>query len=333
MTGRSAPVHTIRTPHSMVAAADQLATSAGVAILALGGNAVDAAIATNAAMSVTSPHLCGLGGDLFALVYTGGNRGEVVALNASGRAGSGASAAAARADGHAEMPFRNDVRIVTVPGCVEGWAALHARFGTLPFAELLRPAIALATDGFPASPLLIGALAQLDATGQQSLHELVSQARRPADRVRRPGVARALEAVAEGGRAGAPVVVRQGVLVAGALPLLLDGVLRQVRAGLAGVLPRAVDAAAPDVGQRHGREGGQNQFRPRHAESSGREGDPTLYYRPAVKGRIRPTRSRPSCTDASHRASRYDRTRGHNRWDKKSRVRRRGTRGHMRSGL
>jgi gamma-glutamyltranspeptidase/glutathione hydrolase len=67
---------------------------------------------------------------------------------------------------------------------------------------LLRPAIALATDGFPASPLLLGTLAQLDATGQQSLHELVSQARRPADRVRRPGVARALQAIAEGGRAG-----------------------------------------------------------------------------------------------------------------------------------
>ena len=57
----------------MVAAADQLATSAGVAILAMGGNAVDAAIATNAAMAVTSPHLCGLGGDLFALVHTGGS--------------------------------------------------------------------------------------------------------------------------------------------------------------------------------------------------------------------------------------------------------------------
>ena len=202
MTGRSAPVHTVRTPHSMVAAADQLATSAGVAILAMGGNAVDAAIATNAAMAVTSPHLCGLGGDLFALVHTGGADGEVLALNASGRAGSGASADALRVDGHTVMPFRNDVRVVTVPGCVEGWAALHARFGTLPFAQLLRPAIALATDGFPASPLLLGTLAQLDATGQQSLYELVSQARRPADRVRRPGVVRALQAIAEGGRAG-----------------------------------------------------------------------------------------------------------------------------------
>ena len=184
----------------MVAAADQLATSAGVAILAMGGNAVDAAIATNAAMAVTSPHLCGLGGDLFALVHTGGSDGEVVALNASGCAGSGASADALRADGNVTMPFRKDIRVVTMPGCVEGWSALHVRFGTLPFSELLRPAIALASGGFPASPLLIGALAQLDADGRKSLHELADQGRRPADRVRRPGVARTLQAIAEGGR-------------------------------------------------------------------------------------------------------------------------------------
>ena len=183
----------------MVAAADHLATSAGVAILALGGNAVDAAIATNAAMAVTSPHLCGLGGDLFALVYTGGANGEVAALNASGRAGSGASADALRADGHTEMPFRKDVRVVTVPGCVEGWSALHARFGSLSMADLLQPAIALAAGGFPASPLLIGALAQLDADGRRALHELADQGRRPADRIRRPGVARTLQAIAEGG--------------------------------------------------------------------------------------------------------------------------------------
>ncbi len=183
----------------MVASADQLATQAGMAALARGGNAVDAAIATNAAIAVTGPHLCGLGGDLYALIHDGH---EVHALNASGRAGSGSSAAALRAEGHTEMPFRNDVRVVTVPGAVDGWCALHARFATLPMATLLEPAIRLAEQGFPASPLLVGSVNQLDGRARETLHELSSQARRPGDLVRRPGVGRALRAVAESGRDG-----------------------------------------------------------------------------------------------------------------------------------
>ena len=198
-TGTHAPFSTTRAPHHMVASADGLATQAGLAMLAAGGNAVDAAIATNAAIAVTGPHLCGMGGDLFALVHDGGI-GTVHCLNSSGRAGSGASAAALRADGFSEMPFRHDIRTVTIPGCVDGWVALHERFGTLPLATLLATAIALAEDGFPASPLLVGSIGRLDAQGRESLHELVSQARRPGDRVRRPGVAAALCAIAEGGR-------------------------------------------------------------------------------------------------------------------------------------
>ncbi|MDO8389258.1 MAG: gamma-glutamyltransferase [Actinomycetota bacterium] len=188
---------TLRAPRHMVVSADHLATQAGAAILALGGNAIDAAIATNAAIAVTGPHLCGMGGDLFALVHHGG---EVHCLNASGRAGSGADAAALRADGFSTMPFRHDIRSVTVPGCVDGWVALHERFGSLPLRTLLAPAIALADDGFPASPLLVGSVAMLDERARAALHELSSQARRPGDRVRRPGVATALRAVAEGGR-------------------------------------------------------------------------------------------------------------------------------------
>ena len=121
----------------MVASADHLATAAGNEMFARGGNAVDAAIAANAAIAVTGPHLCGLGGDLFALVHV---HGEVFALNASGRSGSGADAHALRAAGHAEMPFRHDINAVTVPGCVDGWVALHERFGSLPLDVLLAPA-------------------------------------------------------------------------------------------------------------------------------------------------------------------------------------------------
>jgi len=84
----------------MVASADALATEVGVGILRCGGNAVDAAVATNAAMAVVGPHLCGIGGDLFALVHTDHT---VYALNASGRAGAGASAAAVRAEGDVDL--------------------------------------------------------------------------------------------------------------------------------------------------------------------------------------------------------------------------------------
>ena len=197
----SAPFHTTRSPHHMVASADGLATQAGLAVLASGGNAVDAAIATNAAIAVTSPHLCGMGGDLFALVHdTGHGSAGVHCLNASGRSGSGASAEAVRSDGHTVMPFRHDIRTVTVPGCVDGWTALHQRFGSLPLPTVLAPAIALALSGFPASPLLVGSLARLDPRGRESLHELASQARRPGDRVCRPGAGAALRTIADGGR-------------------------------------------------------------------------------------------------------------------------------------
>jgi gamma-glutamyltranspeptidase / glutathione hydrolase len=181
----------------MVASADQLATQAGLEIVALGGNAVDAAVATNAAIAVTGAHLCGMGGDLFALVHDGS---RVHALNASGRAGAGADAGQLRREGRPEVPFRHDVRSVTVPGCVDGWCALNERFGRLPLATVVAPAIRLAEQGFPASPLLVGSLNRLDERGRQQLSELATQARSPGDRVRRPGVAAALRAVAAGGR-------------------------------------------------------------------------------------------------------------------------------------
>ena len=190
--------HSVRSSQGLVASADQLATQAGIRALVLGGNAVDAAIATNAAIAVTAPHLCGMGGDLFALVH---HDGEVLALNSTGRAGSGADAAELRAQGHVEMPFRHDIRSVTVPGCVDGWIALHERFGTVALSDLLQPAVDLARDGFPASPLLVGAAVRADEGASENLAALLGQLSRPGVRVTRPGAARALTDVANGGRA------------------------------------------------------------------------------------------------------------------------------------
>ena len=149
------PVSTVRAPRHMVASADHLATSAGLEMWALGGNAVDVAIACNAAIAVTGPHMCGMGGDLFALVHIDDPNGpsETFALNASGRSGSGADPEALRAEGFADMPFKLDMRTVTIPGCIDGWIALHDRFGSLPLEVILGPARRLAADGFPASPL------------------------------------------------------------------------------------------------------------------------------------------------------------------------------------
>ncbi|MEW9533438.1 gamma-glutamyltransferase family protein [Microbispora sp. NPDC049125] len=189
--------------NGMVCTVDHLASQAGIAMLDRGGNAADAAIAANAVLAVTSPHMCGLGGDLFALVHDGSgdsggsSDGAVTALNASGRAGSGADPARLRAEGHDRMPHLQDIRSVPVPGCVDGWTALHERYGRLPLGDLLAPAIRHATRGFPASPLL----GTGEFIGSLPGAEDFAAVRRPGDLVRRPGVARTLAAIAEGGRA------------------------------------------------------------------------------------------------------------------------------------
>ena len=148
-----------------------------------GGNAVDAAIATNAAIAVTCPHLSGHGGDPFALIHDGH---LVHALNSSGRAGSGANADQLRAEGLTTLPFRHDIRVVTMPGCIDGWVALNERFGSMPLAEVIQPAIDLAEYGF-ASPLLVGAVRQLIA--EVPRHRTNCRRRRRVSVVRRPGVA------------------------------------------------------------------------------------------------------------------------------------------------
>ena len=126
-----------------------------MAILRAGGNPADAAVATSAVLAVTTPHMCGMGGDLFALVYEAGE--PPAALNASGRAGSGADPERLRAENHRIMPAVGDIRSVPVPGCVDGWLALHARFGRLDLAEVLAGARRYADEGFPAAPDLVAA--------------------------------------------------------------------------------------------------------------------------------------------------------------------------------
>ncbi|MBB6636291.1 gamma-glutamyltransferase family protein [Cohnella thailandensis] len=134
----------------MVATSQQLAAQAGLDILKRGGNAVDAAIATAACLTVVEPTSNGIGGDAFALVWM---KGELHGLNASGPAPMGISIDKLKAQGFAEMP-KYGWHPVTVPGAPSAWAALAKRFGRLPLAELLEPAIRYAEEGYAVSPTL-----------------------------------------------------------------------------------------------------------------------------------------------------------------------------------
>ncbi|MCC7215178.1 MAG: gamma-glutamyltransferase family protein [Burkholderiales bacterium] len=131
-----------------VATSQPLATQAGIAMLAKGGNAVDAVLATAITLTVVEPCSNGLGSDLFAIVWTGS---ELAGLNASGRAP--AAWSPARYAGRSAMPERG-WDTVTIPGAVSGWRALSQRFGELPFADLFEPAIRYARDGWLVSPVV-----------------------------------------------------------------------------------------------------------------------------------------------------------------------------------
>lgn len=141
-----------------VVAGHPLAAAEGHRVLRDGGNAVDAAVTMAAALAVLRPHMNGMGGDAFALVYDAGS-GEVAALNGSGRAGARATPALFDERGLGEIPEKGPLT-VTVPGAVGAWAAALRRFGTLSLAEALAPAIRFAADGFPVSTRLHGDLAR-----------------------------------------------------------------------------------------------------------------------------------------------------------------------------
>ena len=135
-----------------VSADHPLAAQAGLRVLQDGGNATDAIIAMAGVLAVTRPHMNGVGGDAFGIFYDGAT-GEVTAINASGRSGALATPDFFRSAGASDIPSTGALS-VSVPGAVAGWVDAHERFGTRPFAELLRPAIHYAREGFPVSKRL-----------------------------------------------------------------------------------------------------------------------------------------------------------------------------------
>ncbi|MDH3945705.1 MAG: gamma-glutamyltransferase, partial [Chromatiales bacterium] len=139
-------------PHGMAATSQPLATQIALDILKAGGSAVDAAIAANAALGLMEPTGCGIGGDLFAIVWDGTAK-RLHGLNASGRSPRALSLKYFREQGLERIPERGPLP-VSVPGAVDGWFELHARFGRLPMEELLAPAIAYARHGFPVTEVI-----------------------------------------------------------------------------------------------------------------------------------------------------------------------------------
>ena len=138
--------------HGMAATSQPLATQIALDVLKAGGSAVDAAIAANAALGLMEPTGCGIGGDLFAIVWDP-ETGKLHGLNASGRSPKGLTREHFAREGLTEIPKFGPLP-VSVPGCVDGWRALNARFGKLPLATLLEPAIRYAREGFPVSELI-----------------------------------------------------------------------------------------------------------------------------------------------------------------------------------
>src|SRR5215813_6319076 len=133
--------------NGIVASESPLASQAGAHILEKGGNAVDAAIATNAMMGVVEPMMNGIGGDLFAIVYDA-KANKLYGVNASGWAPKGLTIEYLEKQGIRSMP-QQGVNAITVPGAVDGWQKLADRFGRKKLAEDLAVAIQTAKDGFP----------------------------------------------------------------------------------------------------------------------------------------------------------------------------------------
>jgi len=191
----------------MVASPHSLASAAGVDALRAGGSAVDAAIATGAALSVLYPHMTSVGGDAFWLIYDA-RAGRVRYLNGGGRAARGASIDWFRSRGMKEIPLRGFLpATLTVPGAVASWCAAHEEHGRLPLSRVLASAIGYAREGYPVTGRLARWIEMCAGENALNAHALAlfvpnGTAPRAGGRLRNPGLARVLERIASDGHEG-----------------------------------------------------------------------------------------------------------------------------------
>jgi len=196
LAGRS----TVYAPRAAAATSQPLASAAALEVLQNGGNAFDAAVAAAAVLAVTEPHMTGIGGDVFAIVWSARDQ-RLYGLNAGGRSGSlmTREAVLAREGGI------GGAAAITVPGAVSGWAALLERFGTRSLGQVMQPAIRIAQEGFPVTPIiadnwsgLVNKLRRNEAAAATFLID-GERAPRAGEWFRNPDLAATLRAIAENG--------------------------------------------------------------------------------------------------------------------------------------
>jgi gamma-glutamyltranspeptidase / glutathione hydrolase len=201
LVGRSV----VSTTQGIVAANHPLAAAAGVRMLERGGNAADAAVAANAMMGLVEPASNGIGGDLFIL-YNEARTRKTFGLNASGYAPAGLSVEFLRRQGISTMPSTG-IHTVTIPGAVAGWDVFRKRFGTMPFSELLHPAITYADTGFAVTEVVAQGwehCAERLLGYPPSAQTYLVHGRPPqtGEVFRNPGLAASLQRIADSGRDG-----------------------------------------------------------------------------------------------------------------------------------
>ena len=189
--------------NGIAATSQPLATLAALDILKQGGSAVDAAIAANAVLALTEPTGCGIGGDLFAIVWDAQSQ-KLHGLNASGRSPAKLTADEFSRRGLKRIPSFG-VLPISVPGCVDGWFELHARFGKLPFQTLMQPAIRYAREGFAVTEVIAAAWKSgesvfRDQPGFADTFLIHGKAPRTGDLFRNEKLALTLERIAADGR-------------------------------------------------------------------------------------------------------------------------------------
>jgi gamma-glutamyltranspeptidase/glutathione hydrolase len=189
--------------HGMVASAHPLATQIGLDVLKQGGSAVDAAVAVNAALGFLEPISCGIGGDLFALVWDAKTK-KLYGLNGSGRAPRALSADKVPPEADGTIPIDTPYSW-TVPGAVDGWFSLHERFGRLPMADVLAGSIRAAREGEPVPQVIAGAWQRSerifkDKPGFAQVFLPGGHAPKEGEVFKNPALARAYEALAKGGK-------------------------------------------------------------------------------------------------------------------------------------
>ena len=194
--------------HGMVCTSHPLASQIGLDILKQGGNAIDAAIAANAALGLMEPTGCGVGGDLFAIVWDAKTQ-KLYGLNGSGRSPKSMTLDTLKAMGLEKIPAYGPLP-VSVPGAVDGWTSLHDKFGSMPLKKILAPAIGYAEEGFPVTELIgyyLGSIDRFSRMGYPNIKETYydpngGQRPKNGDRYRNPALADTYRVIAKKGRAG-----------------------------------------------------------------------------------------------------------------------------------